>query len=132
MLIFHRRLLAATMTQLMGAKLMQILTNLSARFASSILSSLNEAGIPIDTNNSIVQSGAVDVAHRILGIRSMVVFEKAKAAWRLFVLVQAHDDAPNFAGSREQFMDLFFGCEKGHVAHIQCGGIFQQAVLFIT
>lgn len=88
-------------------------SHLAAWFAPAVLSTLDESGIPVHANDSVVQPGAVDVAHRIFGIISQIVFDETEAARRLLEFVQAHYDATNVAAPGEQLMDLFFGSVEG-------------------
>lgn len=97
-------------------------SHLAARFAPPVLAALNESGVPIDAHNSIVQTCAIHISHRIFGIVSQIVFDEAEAARCLLEFVQSHDDATDVAAPREQFVYLLFGGVEWHVAHVQCCG----------
>lgn len=118
-LLRHQFTVAAAARIVVGPVLV---SHLTARFAAPELATLDEAGIPVDANDSIVQPRPVHVAHRVLRVAALIVLDEAKAARRLLVLVQAHYDAPNVAASREQLVDLFLGGVERQIAHIECSG----------
>ena len=74
---------------------------LSSTLSASILSTLDESGIPIGTNKPVIESCAINVAHGVLGIGSRVVFDEAEAARCLLVAVEAHYDALDVTGATE-------------------------------
>lgn len=90
-----------------------LITNLATTFAPSKLTSLHEAGIPIATNDSIVQSSAVDPLHGLQSVLTIVVLDEAKAARRLLEFVQSNDDTLYVTATSEKIINLFFGCVKG-------------------
>ena len=108
-----------------------LITNLTTRPATTELSTLLEAGVPIGTNLSIVQFGAVHVAHRIAGTLAGRVLDKAKAARRLPDSIQTDHHAIDLAALGEQLVDLLFGRVERQVAHVQGGRLEQHSGLFV-
>lgn len=76
-----------------------LVSHLATRFTTTILSALNKASIPINTDNSVVQTSTVYVPHRVLSIHSQVVFDETEAARSLFEFIQAHDDASDLTAT---------------------------------
>lgn len=63
------------------------ISNLSTRLATTILTTFDESGVPIHSDNAIVQSGAIDVSHARFSVFPIVVFSKAKTAWSLKLML---------------------------------------------
>ena len=84
-----------------------LIPDLTATLASAVLSSLNEAGVPIGSNDAVVQSGAVHVLHSVLSVVSVHVLDEAEAARRLRVAVQTNDHSLYSTAFAEQLVDLF-------------------------
>lgn len=115
--------------------------NLSAASASSVLSTFGETGVPISSNDSIVQTRLIYVSHRLFSIVSQVIFNKTKATLmkrkisletsfpftkeefsftRSFrVLIQTHNDPFNIASPREKLVNLFFTRVERKISNIE-------------
>ena len=107
-----------------------LITNLTAGSTAAELSALLKASVPIGTDLSIVQFGAVHVAHRISSALSGRVLDEAEATWRFLNTVQADDHPVDLAALREQLVDLLLGRVERQVAYIQGGGLEQYSGLF--
>lgn len=107
-----------------------LITNLTARSTAAKLSALLETSIPIGTNLSIVQFGAIHVSHRIASALSGRVFDEAKAARRFPDTIQTDHHALNFAALGEELVDLLLGRVERQIAHVQGGRFEQHSGLF--
>lgn len=104
---------------------------MTARSATAELSALLEAGVPVGTNLSIVQFGAVHVSHRIASALSGRVLDKAKAARRLPDPIQTDHHPVDLAALGEELVDLLLGRVERQVANVQGGRLEQHSGLFI-
>jgi hypothetical protein len=77
LLIDHHSFSIATASRVIICSV--FIAHLSSALSSAILPSLDESRIPVDSNDSIVQACAVDVAHRCFRVLASVVFDKAES-----------------------------------------------------
>ncbi|KAL1430767.1 hypothetical protein MTO96_002366 [Rhipicephalus appendiculatus] len=96
-----------------------LVPHLASALPASELASLDESGVPVGTNDAVVQLGAVDVTHGVLGVGARVVLDEAEAARRLVEAVQPHDHLLDVAALGEELVDLFLGRVEGHVADVE-------------
>ena len=59
-----------------------VIPYLSAVLSAAVLSSLDESGVPVGTDDAVVEAGAVHVVHRVLGVLAEVELHEAEAARR--------------------------------------------------
>lgn len=108
-----------------------LVTHLTARSTTTELSALLEAGVPVGTDLSVVQFGAVHVAHRIAGALSGRVLDEAEAARCLLDAVQTDDHSLDLTALGEELVDLLLGRVERQVANVQGGRLEQRSRLFI-
>lgn len=106
------------------------IANLSSCFSASVLSALDKSGVPIGSDDTVVQTRTVDVPHTIFSIRALVVLDETKPTGSLFVLVQAHDYPSDVAAFCKQLVDLLFGRVKRQVSNVKCRRHAQEPILF--
>ena len=95
-----------------------LVAHLPARPAAAVLPPLDEARVPVDAHDPVVELAAVNVAHRVLRVGAAKVLDEAEAAGRLRVAVQAHDDLLDGARARAQGVDLRLGRVEAQVADV--------------
>ena len=100
-------------------------SHLTSALAASILSALDEASIPIRSDDPVIEARSVDVAHRVLCVLAGVVLHEAEATRSALVLVQTHHNALDVTGAGKKFVDLLFRREKRQVSDVKCCGMFQ-------
>src|SRR5688572_28367745 len=71
----------------------KLISYLSTTLSSTVLSSLPEAGIPVCSNESIIQSGSVDISHGVPRILPGVIFHEAKSTRHSCLLIQSDNDS---------------------------------------
>ena len=76
-----------------------LVSDLTTRFASAILSAFLEAGIEIGPNETFVQLGATNVLQTVECILMCVVLNEAEAAGSLLEAIEAHNDPFDLAAS---------------------------------
>ena len=70
------------------SKMKVSLPNLSSALSSAELSAFDEPGVPVGSDDPVVQPGAVDVLHGVGGILAQVVLHEAEAARSALELVE--------------------------------------------
>lgn len=116
-----------------GVKVFAVLIpNLSAALAASILTALDEAGVPVAPDNPIVETGAIYPLHRLEGVLAVVKLYEAEAAGRSAKLVQADDDAPDLAAPTKEVVDLLLRRVEGQVAHVEGRRFAEFLFLFLS
>jgi len=109
-----------------------LVAHLSAGFTTSVLTSFFEAGVPIRPDNTIIQTGSVDVSHAVFCIIPRVVFEKAKATRGFLDFVQTHDNSFNVASLAEQLVQLLLSGVKGEIPNVEGGTELKLAFLLMN
>lgn len=109
-----------------------LISHLSSRFATAILSSLFEASIPVCPDDPVIQPRAINEAHGILCTSTCVVFYKAESTGCLFDFIQTNDDALDVSTFRKQLMYLLLCGIEGEIPNIQSVALLQQLLLFIA
>ena len=80
------------------------IAHLSPAFAAPELSTISEAPVEVDSDETLIQRHAIDVLHAVFCVGACVVHHKAEAARRVPNLVEAHDYPLDVACLREHLL----------------------------
>lgn len=122
MVLVHRPSVSTSSGIVLGAILV---SHLSATLAPSILSALSEAFVKICPDDALIEFGTANVLHAVERVLVGVVLNKTESAGSLLETVKPHDEPLDLATFAEQFVDLFFCCIEGEVAHVQRCRVFE-------
>lgn len=63
--------------------------------------------------------------------RYLRILHKAEPTWRLFVLIEPHDNSLDFTTHGKQFVHLVLGCIEGEIANVKGGRQKELLVIFL-
>jgi hypothetical protein len=104
---------------------------LSARPASSELTTRRKSDIVINPDDALVQLQARQKVHRSFRVFPSEVFDEAEAAWSLLELVEAHHDTLDLSRFRKKLKHLLFRCVERKIPNIQSGRPLQYLLSLI-
>lgn len=92
---------------------------LSTTSTTAVLATLDESGVPIGSNNSVIKTAMINVAHSHFCAFAILVLDETKATGGLIQTMETHNNSSNLASPTEQFPYLFFSCIKWKVANVK-------------
>lgn len=102
-----------------------LISHLSSGFATAVLPPLLEAGVPVCSDDAVVQARAIDEAHGVFCTCTCVVFYKAESAGCLLDFIQANDDTLDVPTFRKYLVYLVLGGVEGEIPNIQSVALLQ-------
>ncbi len=73
-----------------------IYSYLASTTATSVLPAFDKAGIPVSSNDPIVETTVIDITHGHFGSFTILIFNKAETTWRHIHAVEAHNNTAYF------------------------------------
>lgn len=100
-----------------------LVSHLTTRLSSAVLSPFLEAWVQIGTDDTFIQFRPANVLHAVESVLVCVVLDEAETTGRLAEAVETHDEALHFAALGEELVHLLLGGVEGQIADIESGGI---------
>jgi len=109
-----------------------LVSNLSARLAATVLPALDEPGVPVRSDYSVVQPCSVDVSECVFRINSEIILHETETAGCPLEFVQTHNDLLYLSTFAEEFVELLLCSVVAHIAHIQSRTLGEKSFLVLA